>query len=275
MSFFKRSSFTVSSPGQLVAVGLTIVLTIINTRGVEEGRLVQNVFTVAKGLGLLLLIVLGLTVAAEPDAIRHNLDNVWGGITQTASYAEVAKFAPWPPLAIALLLSGAMVGALFSSDAWNNVTFIAGEVKNPQRTLPWGLFLGTGSVIVLYLAANVAYLSALPINGTKEWSPRPLKTHLAAWHRSRPKDDRVGTAVLEEVSPNLGAAVPDGGHHHDLDVRLRQRSDADGGPAVLCDGPRRPVLPIGRGPEPARGAAGGAVAAMRVVDRADFLGQLQ
>src|ERR1019366_8833810 len=99
MTFFKRSEFTISS-GQLVAVGLTIVLTIINTRGVEQGRWVQNVFTVAKGLGLALLIVLGLTVAADADAIQQNLDNVWGGISHTNSFMQIAKFAPWTPLAV-------------------------------------------------------------------------------------------------------------------------------------------------------------------------------
>ena len=96
-----------------------------------------------------------------------------------------------------LVLSGAMVGSLFSSDAWNNVTFIAGEVKNPHRTLPWGLLLGTGMVIVLYLLANVAYLTALAASRKKG---RCRDREECAFHRGidHAKDDRVGTAVLEE-----------------------------------------------------------------------------
>jgi APA family basic amino acid/polyamine antiporter len=205
MTFFKRSEFTISS-GQLVAVGLTIVLTIINTRGVEQGRWVQNVFTVAKGLGLALLIVLGLTVAADADAIQQNLDNVWGGISHTNSFMQIAKFAPWTPLAVVFVLSGAMVGALFSADAWNNVTFIASEVKNPQRTLPWGLVLGTSMVILLYILANVAYLAALPVNGLDNVNDAAKDASLLRGI-DHAKDDRVGTAVLERVSPNFGVPL--------------------------------------------------------------------
>ncbi len=218
MTFFKRTEFTISS-GQLIAVVLTVALTIINTRGVEHGRLVQNVFTVAKGLGLALLIALGLSVAADADAIQQNLDNVWGGITQTTSFLKIAKFAPWTPLAVLFVLSGAMVGALFSADAWNNVTFIASEVKNPQRTLPWGLVLGTSVVILLYLLANLAYLSALQLRGPYGvdavgggWAfvaaePMAKGEYTTLRGIDHAKDDRVGTAVLERVSPNFGVPL--------------------------------------------------------------------
>ena len=205
MTFFKRPNFTVSS-GQLVAVILTIVLTVINTRGVEQGRLVQNVFTVAKCLGLVLLIILGLTVAANPDAIQQNLNEVWGGIMETPSFTKIVKFAPWTPLAVLFVLSGAMVGALFSSDAWNNVTFIASEVKNPQRTLPWGLVLGTSMVILLYVLANIAYLSALPLRG-QEIVPATVEDPSFLHGIQYAKDKRVGTAVLERVSPDLGVPL--------------------------------------------------------------------
>jgi APA family basic amino acid/polyamine antiporter len=188
-----------------------VSLTFINTFGVEQGRWVQNLFTVAKTAGLALLILLGLTVAINPDAIAQNSANVWDGITQTDSYQQVFRVAPWAPLAVVMLISGAMVGSLFSSDAWFNVTFIASEVKNPQRTLPWGLILGAGMVTVLYLLANVAYLAVLPLQGQKD------ETAIQAILKSNPeldetavrgiqhaKSDRVGTAVLERVSPNLG-----------------------------------------------------------------------
>ena len=205
MTFFKRQEFTISS-GQLVAVALTILLTVVNTRGVEQGRLVQNVFTVAKGLGLVLLIVLGLSVASNPDALHQNMDNVWAGITQTQSFTQVEKIAPWTPLAVTLVLSGAMVGALFSADAWNNVTFIASEVKNPQRTLAWGLVLGASTVILLYILANVAYLSSLPLKGQADVEATAEDASLKRGI-DHAKDDRVGTAVLERVSPQFGVPL--------------------------------------------------------------------
>jgi APA family basic amino acid/polyamine antiporter len=205
MTFFKREGFKISA-GQLVAVALTIVLTVVNSLGIEQGRWVQNVMTVAKTLGLGLLIVLGLSVAADPEAIQRNFADVWGGITTTKTFAAVAKFAPWTPLAVVLVMSGAMVGSLFSSDAWNNITYVAHEVKNPQRTLPWGLLLGTSGVILLYVLANVAYLTALPMNGADKIEPTAEN---AAFLRGidHAKDDRVGTAVLERVSPTFGVTM--------------------------------------------------------------------
>ncbi len=207
LTFFKAKMLGVSA-GQFVAVGVAVALTIVNSFGLEQGRVVQNVFTVAKTLGLALLIILGLSVAANPDAVQQNLDNVWGGITQTASFAQVAKFAPWLSLkvVIVMVLSGAMVGALFSADAWNNVTFIAAEVKNPQRTLAWALVLGTGMVILLYILANFAYLAALPLRGERDV---PATAENAPFRRGidHAKDDRVGTAVFEVVSPRLGVKL--------------------------------------------------------------------
>jgi amino acid transporter len=164
LSFFKREAFTVSA-GQIVAAAIVMFLSLVNCLGVQTGKWVQNVFTVAKTLGLALLIVLGLTVAANPDAIAQNESGIWHGITATPRYQEVSRIVPVSWLAPVLLLSGAMVGALFAADAWNQVTFTAAEVRNPRRNLPWSLFLGTGMVILLYILANVAYLAALPLRG--------------------------------------------------------------------------------------------------------------
>lgn len=200
--FFPAKHVAISS-GQLVAVGLTIVLTLINTLGVDMGRWVQNIFTVSKLLGLGLLIALGLTIAVNTDAMDRNLADLWGGITTTKTTATVAAILPGVPTAvvIVMVLSGAMVGALFSADEWNNVTFIAHEVKDPHRTLPWGLFLGTVIVITLYVLANIAYLAALPLNGYADGA--------SAFARGidHAQNDRVGTAVLEMVSPRLGVSV--------------------------------------------------------------------
>lgn len=208
---FVKPKMMAISTAHLVAIAVSVSLTIINTFGVEQGRWVQNLFTVAKTAGLALLIILGLTVASNPDAIQQNTANLWDGITQTESYAQVFRVAPWAPLAVVMLLSGAMVGSLFSADAWGNVTFIASEVKNPQRTLPWGLILGAGMVTVLYILANVAYLSVLPLKGVKDdaaiqaiLKSNPDLDETTVRGIQHVKSGRVGTAVLERVSPNLG-----------------------------------------------------------------------
>lgn len=166
LAFFRRDAFTISA-GQIVAVLMVFVLTALNSRGVDQGRRVQNVFTIAKVVSLALLIGAGLTAAADPAAIDQNRANLWAGITETAQFDAVSRLAPWTGLAALLVLCGAMVGPLFSSDAWNNVTFIAAEVRNAHRTLPWSLFLGTALVTVLYLLANLAYLAALPLHGDR------------------------------------------------------------------------------------------------------------
>ncbi len=234
ITFFERKDFTISA-GQLVAVAVTALLTLLNCRGVREGKWVQNIFTVAKTLALILLIVLGLTVAANADAIQANTGDLWSGITETESYAGIHKLLPQAGLLVALMVAGgAMVGSLFSADAWNNVTFTAGEVRNPRRNLPLSLVLGTGLVIVLYFLANAAYLAALPVrteaslearargleqrieerekagdaDGAKE-AREQLDTLLgqaSTFDRgiARVKDDRVGTAALQLASPRFG-----------------------------------------------------------------------
>jgi APA family basic amino acid/polyamine antiporter len=235
-TFFERSEFTISA-GQLVAVAVIAFLSLLNCRGVREGKLVQNVFTVAKTLALILLIVVGLTIAVNPTALAHNQADVWGGITRTERYAEVSRFAPLTVLAATLVVCGAMVGSLFSADAWNNITFTAGEISNPRRNLPWSLALGTGGVIVLYLLANLAYLAVLPVNPSPELTAKLRALDERAEESRRAgdasgvqaaqqekaavlenastvergialaKDDRVGTAVLQQASPNLGVPL--------------------------------------------------------------------
>jgi basic amino acid/polyamine antiporter, APA family len=239
LTFFERTEFTISA-GQLVAVVVVALLSVINCLGVHIGKLVQNTFAVAKTAGLILLIIAGLTIAVDPGAVAQNQTDVWGGITETPRYAEVSRFAPFVPLAALLVVCGAMVGSLFSADAWNNVTFTAGETQNPRRNLPLSLALGTGGVIVLYLLANLAFLAALPLRGdptaAEVYEARAQqasadaarllkdgKTTEAEVARTRAnelrkeavsargidhaRDDRVGTAVLERASPSLGVPL--------------------------------------------------------------------
>jgi APA family basic amino acid/polyamine antiporter len=231
VTFFERKAFTITL-GQVVAVGVIAFLTLLNCRGVREGKWVQNVFTVAKTLALIVLIVVGLTVVADASVIRSNLADLWSGATATAKYEKLTRLIPGGGLLVVLMVAGgAMVGSLFSSDAWANVTFTAGEVRNPRRNLPMSLILGVGGVIVLYLLANVAYLAALPVQGDRLRAEilEARAKNAASRAASAPgestqadedmreatrirgiaqaRDDRVGTALLELAWPRYGGPL--------------------------------------------------------------------
>lgn len=158
--------FSISS-AQLVSICIIVLLTWSNTKGVRGGKIIQNVFTSAKLLSLFGLILAGFIVF-NPAVWNANWADVW-----TATKASLvdacnpdAGFQVTSISGVALLggLAAAMVGSVFSSDAWNNVTFIAGEMKNPQRNIGLSLFLGTLTVTLIYIAANVVYLSVLPLD---------------------------------------------------------------------------------------------------------------
>ncbi|HZU39385.1 MAG TPA: amino acid permease [Gemmataceae bacterium] len=188
--------------GHVVAVAIIALLTSLNCLGVREGKWVQNIFTVTKTLALILLIVLGFTVATHAEAIAANMTDWWSGATSTAAFRKVESWSGLPALVVALMVGGgAMVGALFSSDAWNNITFTAGEVQNPRRNLPLSLVLGTGLVITLYVLTNIGYLRALPLHG-EEHAATAMGRGI-----DHAQDDRVGTALAETISPTLGPAV--------------------------------------------------------------------
>ncbi len=134
---------------QLLAIAIVMGLTVVNTGGIRTGAIVQNVFTVAKVISLLGLAVLGFLLGRNPTAMAANFHDFWRG-------------ASWSWSVVALV-GTAMVGPLFSMDAWNNVTFTAGEVRDPKRDLPLSLGMGVGVVSALYLACNFVYLSVLTL----------------------------------------------------------------------------------------------------------------
>jgi len=134
---------------QLVAISVIVILTAVNTRGIRTGAVVQNVFTFAKTAALLALVVLGFALGRNTQAVTANFHDFW-------------RNADWG-IHTVRLIGVAMVGTLFSSDAWNNVTFTAGEVRNPRRNLPLSLALGVGIVSLLYLACNFVYLNVLSL----------------------------------------------------------------------------------------------------------------
>ena len=175
------------STAQALAIVAIAALTLTNIRGLEYGRLVQNVFTIAKIGALLALIVLGLTVCANSAAIHTNFTHPFTAHA-TVSLAQGLSAATASGLFVALCVS--QTGSLFSADSWHDITFVAGEVRNPRRNLPLALVIGASAVIVLYLLANIAYLCTLPL---------PLIQHAT--------DDRVATAVVRAVFPRFGAGM--------------------------------------------------------------------
>lgn len=175
------------STAQLLAIAMIIILTWTNSRGLEYGKIVQNVFTVAKTGALLALIILGLTVGLNLDVVRQNFAHAWTavGVTPVASgVSAVTAFGLFAAICVA------QTGSLFSADSWHDITFTAGEVKDPKRNLPRALAIGTIIVIVLYLLANVAYLVVLPLSAIQH-AP----------------SDRVATAMLQRIFPVAGAAL--------------------------------------------------------------------
>lgn len=148
-------------PAQLLSICIIILLTYINTRGVKEGKWLQAIFTVVKIASLLGLIVFGFIVAADATIWNNNWENPWQMVKRESATGGIVGGVAGS--AVMGALAAAMVGSIFSSDAWNNVTFIAGEVKNPKRNIGLSLFLGTLIVTIIYVAANLMYISVLPL----------------------------------------------------------------------------------------------------------------
>ena len=190
------STYAISlSTQQLVAIGMLVFLTFVNTFGVRTGKLIQNTFTSAKTLALIALIAVGLFVARNGAAVAANFG---AALWAPRSVQPIGSGLAGLPTAIAsgglfgliVALGVAQVGSLFSSDAWNNITFTAGEVKNPKRNVPLSLAAGVGIVTVLYVLANVAYACVLPIESIQSAA-----------------DDRVATAALGTMFGPLAATM--------------------------------------------------------------------
>jgi len=153
---------------QIVSILLIIFLTYINTRGIKGGKLIQTTFTVTKLLSLFGLIVFGF-IMAKGDVWDANWQNAWTmqkmtGATDASTGFDATIITPLLGAAAIGAIAASMVGSIFSSDAWNNVTFIAGEIKNPKKNIGFSLFLGTLIVTIIYVSANLMYLSVLPLH---------------------------------------------------------------------------------------------------------------
>jgi len=182
------SSYAVSlSTAQLVGLLMIALLTWMNTRGLKLGKFVQNAFTFTKTAALIALIILGLVKGWNATAASANFGDLWtvrGKLQDVGGLTAITTFG----LFVAICVS--QTNSLFSADAWNNITFTAGEVKNPKRNIPLSLAFGTLLVIVLYLLANVAYLVTLPFESIQTVP-----------------SDRVASATADVIFPGLGATL--------------------------------------------------------------------
>ena len=183
----------------LAAILLVIFLSIVNIFGLKTGAFIQNVFTTAKVAALLGLAFLGAAMGRNAQAIAANFSrHFWHNAGLSAQHAvQVGVGGPVVMVGTLTIVAVAQVGSLFSSDAWNNVTFTAGEVRNPSRTLPLSLAIGTGVVIALYIACNFIYLTVLPLDGS------PGAVTVLARGIKYASEERVGTAVMTQM---FGAA---------------------------------------------------------------------
>lgn len=173
-------------PAQLLSIAIIVLLTFINTKGVQGGKMIQSTFTITKLASLFGLIGFGFLLASKASIWDANWTNAWDMKTIASDGSATPIFG----VAILGAIAASMVGSIFSSDAWNNVTFIAGEIKNPQRNIGLSLFLGTLIVTVIYISANLMYLSVLPLN---EIANAPA--------------DRVAVAASNVIFGNIGTYV--------------------------------------------------------------------
>ncbi len=180
--------------GQLVAIGIICFLTFVNTKGIKEAKWIQRLFTSAKLLALFGLIIFGFILVKE----SFWSENLKSGFTAMQNFgvkdaSDILQPKDWIGIggsALAGAIAAAMVGSIFSSDAWNNVTFIAPEIINPKRNIGLSLFLGTLIVTIIYIAANLMYLNVLPLN-----------------ELAFPTDDRVAVAAANKIFPVSGTII--------------------------------------------------------------------
>ena len=175
------------STAQAIAVFIIALLTFSNMRGLNYGKLIQNVFTSSKIVALAALVAVGMYYAIRSDVLRHNFQNAWHpqGVVEI-----VPGLTSLTALGMFVAICVSQVGSLFAADAWNNITFTAGEVRKPQRNVPLSLAIGAGGVILLYMLVNLAYFAVLPLTQVQH-----------------PPSDRVATAMLQAVFPGFGAAA--------------------------------------------------------------------
>jgi APA family basic amino acid/polyamine antiporter len=188
----------------LTGIAVVIFLAVVNIFGVRLGALIQNIFTTAKALSLAALILLAFTVGRNATVWQANFGAGWSQFWKNAGWGslhpvQVGIGGPTVLVNLLVILAVVQVGSLFSADAWNNVTFTAGEVKNPRRNIPLSLVLGTGFVLTVYFLVSLGYLLVLPMHGDANGAT------VMARGIQHATEDRVATAVLEQIFHSGGA----------------------------------------------------------------------
>lgn len=196
-----ETSYISISYGQLVAIGSIIVLTFLNSRGVQNGKVLQMIFTSAKLFALFALIILGLAIGLKTDVFSQNFEHMWDAYKTVKLSSGEWDIIPLSGFALMGALGATIINSLFSSDAWNNVTFIAGEIKDPKKNIPKSLFFGTTIVTVIYILANLAYLALLP-KGVSADSTDALGQGIMF-----ATDDRVGAGAASIIFGGAGIII--------------------------------------------------------------------
>jgi APA family basic amino acid/polyamine antiporter len=191
------------STANLAGILVVWFVAAVNICGVRFGALLQNVFTVAKALSLAALVLLGFTIGRNGAAIAANFGSHWSEFWRNAGWSslhpvQVGAQGPIVMVSTIVILAVVQTGSLFSADAWNNVTFTAGEIKNPRRNVPLSLAFGVGFVLVVYFLASTAYILVLPLHGD------PHGATVFARGVQYAAEDRIGAAVLQQIFPHLG-----------------------------------------------------------------------
>ena len=185
----------------LTGIAVVVFLAVVNIFGVRLGALIQNIFTSAKALSLAALILIAFTVGRNAAAWKANFGaEFWKNAGWSSLHpVQVGVGGPTVLVNLLVILAVVQVGSLFSSEAWNNITFTAGEVKNPRRNIPLSLVLGTGFVLAVYFLVSFSYLLVLPMHGD------PNGASVMARGIQHATEDRVGTAALEQIFHSGGA----------------------------------------------------------------------
>jgi len=186
---------------QILAMASILLLTYINTKGIKTGKTIQLMFTLAKLVALFALIVLGLYVGLQTNVLSDNFANMWEASKTVLNPDGSITVTQLTGMALLGAMGATIINSLFSSDAWNNVTFIAGEIKEPKKNIPRSLFLGTLIVTIIYILANIAYLALLPIKGAPDAVAVFDNGIMFA------AQDRVGAAAANIILGNIGVFV--------------------------------------------------------------------
>ena len=190
--------------GQIIAAAIILTLTWVNCRGIRQGTIIQNLFTITKICSLAAVVLIGFSVGLNMSTVKANLQNLWSGAGETARFTTIQHLVGGPGWLVTIMVAGgAMVGSLFSADAWNNITFTAGEIKNPKRNLPLSLIFGTCLVIGLYILVNLAYMAVLPANGDSQLATQ-LKAEVAS-NKSIVKEYQAQANLFKSTAQRLSA----------------------------------------------------------------------